>query len=155
MKTIYIKSEVQRKTALGYIEDLPISPVHVVEIKEYKEPLSGRQRRLYFKWLEEIAKHRGEDYKELHLKYKEDYLINIFIRDDESFSAMYETIREVYRKGMKTDAVLLRKWVVEHTSITDTDTKQMSEYMKCIEVEATMSGVSLTHPEEYDVNLGD
>jgi len=154
-KTIYVKSEVQRKTAMDYLADLPIDPVHVVDIKEYKELLSGRQRRLYFKWMGEIAEKLGDDKAGMHLFYKEKYLIDIYVRDDEGFAAMYESVRNVYRAGLHTDALQIRSEIVKRTSITDANTKQMSEYLNCIDVDATMKGCVLTIPEAYDVNLGE
>lgn len=152
-KQIIITGEPQRANAIATIEKLPLTTVHVVNIKEHKEGLSSRQRRLYFKWLGEICEEFGEDKDDLHLDYKGRYLVKIYRRDDPEFEAMCEAVNEMHRQGMKTDSVVLHKWIVKHTSIMDASTAQMSEYMKAIEVEATMKGVALTHPDDYDVKL--
>lgn len=130
------------------LEELPFDPVHSVTIKEHKETRSAAQNRLLWSWNTQYANHLGEDKETIHNRMKEKHAIPIFIRDSEEYAAMVEAVKNVRRQGMSTDADQLRKWIVEHTSTTDFDTKQMAEYLTEVERDAAEKGCPLSHPED-------
>lgn len=109
--------------------------VHQVDIKPYKPVLSANQRRLYWLWIEHIMNHTGYTKEELHLRYKKDYLVNIFERDDQDYAKMIESVRVVHRKGMRGHAKHLADMIVKMTSIMDATTAQMTEYLNLIQQE--------------------
>jgi hypothetical protein len=148
-KKITIKTIEQQKHAVACVLDLPFDPVHVVTIAPDKESITSKQRRLWFKWMGEIADKFGEDKNDAHLRYKKQYLIDIYRRDDPEFNMMLEAVNQVYRGGNRTDGELLKDYIIKKTSITDASKVQMSELLKLVEVDATMKGVSLTNPDLY------
>lgn len=146
--SIKITGEPQRSHAIALIRELPTEPVHVVEIKEYKRNRSVEANALYWQWLTIIGNELGESKEILHEKYKNDFLINIYTRDDHEYSAMVQAIRDVWHHGLKAEAVGLRKKIVALTTTTTATTKQMSEYMESIERHAATLSIRLPHPEE-------
>ncbi len=149
MKTrLILTSEEIRKRAILIVGGLPLDPVHEIEIREKKKDISANQRALYWKWLTIIGLELGETKEELHERYKDRFLTVIYERDDPDYAEMLETLRTVYREGMRDEALSLRRKVITLTSITTATTKQMSELMTDIEHEATSLGISLPHPDD-------
>jgi hypothetical protein len=155
-KTITIKSNTQKSTAITEIKKLPLEPLHEVVIRKAAEDITARQRRLYWLWQTEIAKCNGTDSEWEHREYKKKYLITIYRRDDPDFESMLQAINNVLKEGHRTDFQRLKEYVLEKTSIMDASKEQMSEYLKLIQVDATMAGVRLTDPELHgmDEKLG-
>jgi len=147
---VKIISELQRSHAIALIRELNFDVVHTVEIKEYKRNRSAEANALYWQWLTIIGNELGEPKEALHEKYKNDFLVNIYTRDDPEYGAMVQAIRDVWRYGLKAEAVGLRKKIVALTSTTGATTSQMSEYMTAIENHAATLSIRLPHPEEND-----
>ena len=147
---LVINSEGVRKRCIEIVKAIPYSTsvIHEVVIREYKRNRSAEANALYWQWLTIIGNELGESKEDLHERYKSDFLVHIYERDDPEYSATIEAIREVWRHGMKTEAAGLRKKIVHLTSTTTATTAQMSEYMQSIERHATSLAISLPHPED-------
>ena len=149
MKTrIIIKTESDRRRAEAIISALPLEPVHDLVITEHKKDISSDQRRLYFLWLTVIAEETGSTKDALHEEYKSKYLVPIYERDDPEFAAMLESLRVVYREGLRDEALGLREKIVKLTSITTANVKQMTEYLHDIEMAANDLNIRLPFPDD-------
>ncbi len=130
------------------ITNLPLSPVQEVITRDYKKDRSLNQNALYFKWLTIIGADLGESKETLHECYKDKFLVNIYTRDEPEYAEMIESLREVWKQGMKKEAIDLRKRIVALTSTTPATVAQMSEYMQNIDREAASLGIRLPHPDD-------
>jgi len=137
-----------KKRAVAIIESLPLDPVHEVIIREHKKDRSLDQNALYWQWLTIIGGELGESKETAHERYKDIYLVHIYERDDPDYAEMIQSLREVWKHGMKDQAIDLRKKIVALTSTTTANVKQMSEYMTEIERSAADLGIRLPHPED-------
>jgi len=143
-----IRSEEHRQGAIEAIRSLELDPVHELVIRPYHKDRSAEQNSLYWKWLTVIGDHLGEPKDALHETYKDRWLVSIYERDNPDYAEMIQALRAVWHKGMKTEAVNLRKKVVAMTSTTTATVKQMNEYMTSIERHAAELGVRLPFPED-------
>lgn len=134
--------------AMLIIKELPLLPVMEVIIREHKKDRSADQNALYWKWLSIIGNELGESKEAVHERYKDAYLVQIYERDDPDYAEMINSLRTVWKQGMKTEAVQLRKRIVALTSTTTATVKQMSEYMTEIERHAATLAIQLPHPED-------
>ena len=148
MKNKIILSSLELKQrASQIILSLPIDPVHEISIKEHKKDRSADQNALYWKWLTVIGAELGESKEDVHERMKDKFLVNIFERDDPDYAEMLQTLREVYKEGMRDEALSLRKRIVALTSTTTATVKQMTEYMTCLEHDAATLAIRLPFPE--------
>jgi hypothetical protein len=147
---LIINSEGVRNRCLEIVKSIPYSTsvVHEVIIREHKKDRSAEQNALYWQWLTIIGNELGESKEEAHERYKSEYLVHIFERDDTEYSAMIQALREVWKSGLKAEAAELRKKIVHLTSTTTANIKQMSEYMTAIEHHAASLAIRLPFPEE-------
>jgi len=146
---IIISSEELRKRALVVIQALPLEPVLEVVIREYKKDRSSSQNALYWQWLTIIGNELGETKEELHEQYKGKFLVSIYERDDLDYAEMLQTLRDVYREGMRDKALSLRKKIVALTSTTTATVVQMTEYLQAIDHDAASMSIYLPHPDDY------
>ena len=113
------------------------------------------QNRLYWSWLTDMQKNRINEYsgttkEEWHEKMKRKFLINIYERDSEEFGLLVNSIRDVYRSGLKKQSGDMMDFIVKETSTVDATVKQFSEYLESIERYAHGLGIALkTDPEIY------
>jgi len=145
---IILISDEHRKRAVTIINALPLLPVQEITIREHKKDRSADQNSLYWKWLSTIGTELGESKESVHERYKDAYLVNIYERDDSDYAEMIQSLRSVWKSGMKTEAVQLRKRIVALTSITAANVKQMTEYMTEIERHAASLAIRLPHTED-------
>lgn len=146
-KLIINSEEVQRR-CLEIVKAIPIDPCHEVIIREHKKDRSSEQNSLYWKRLTVIGNSLGESKEALHERFKSDYLVNIYERDNPEYAEMLETLRNVYREGMRDEALNLRVKIVSLTSTTTATVSQMSEYMTCIDRKAAELGIRLPSLED-------
>lgn len=140
---IIISSEELRNRAVAVIASLPLDKVHEVIIKPHKKDRSLDQNALYWKWLTVIAADLGETKEDVHERYKGKYLVNIYERDNPEYAEMVQSIRNIWRQGMKKEATALRNSIVSLTSTTAATVPQMSEYMNAVEQDAIKLGIRL------------
>jgi hypothetical protein len=149
MKTkITITSTEYKKRAIAVILALPLDPIHEVSIKEYKKDRSAEQNALLWKWYTIIGNALGESKETIHERMKDKYLVNIYERDNEDYAEMVQALREVWKHGMKNEAVALRKRIVALTSTTTATVHQMSEYMNAIEMDAAELAIRLPSKDD-------
>jgi hypothetical protein len=144
---IIITSTEFKNRAISIIEALPLDVIHDVTIREHKKDRSAEQNALYWQWLTVIGGTLGESKEDIHERYKDKFLVNIYERDDSDYAEMVQALREVWKHGMKVEAVNLRRRIVALTSTTTANVKQMTEYMENIEHDAASLAISLPHPE--------
>lgn len=125
------------------VEGLPLEPTLEILIREYKKDRSTMQNSLYWKWLTIIGNELGYSKEEMHEQYKGKFLVNIYDRDNPEYAEMMKTLRDVYREGMRDEALSLHTKIIALTSTTMANVKQMSEYMQSIEHEAISMGIRL------------
>jgi len=140
---IIIYSEELRNRAIAVIYSLPLDKVHEVIIKPHKKDRSLDQNALYWKWLTVIAADLGETKEDVHERYKGKYLVNIYERDNPEYAEMVQSIRTIWRQGMKKEATALRNSIVSLTSTATATVPQMSEYMNAVEQDAIKLGIRL------------
>lgn len=146
-KLIIISPEVKNR-AIEIIRALPLDVIHSVEVKEHKRNRSAEANALYWQWLTIIGNELGESKEDVHERYKSDYLVHIYERDDPEYSAMLQALRDIWRQGMKAEAAGLRKKIVHLTSTTTATTAQMSEYMDSIARHAASLAIRLPFPDD-------
>lgn len=146
--TIILKSEELRRRAHAVIDSLTLDELHEVVVRLHRVDRSVSQNSLYWKWLTVIGAELGESKDELHEKYKEKWLVSIYERDNAEYAEMLQSLRAVYRQGMRVEALALRKRIVALTSTTTATVAQMSEYMQEIANHAASLGIRLPFPED-------
>jgi hypothetical protein len=146
-QTIVISSEELRNRAATILAALPLDPVHEVVIRVHKKNRSVDQNRLLWEWLTIIGNALGESKEDVHERYKDKFLVQIFERDDPEYAEMVQSLREIWKQGMKKEAVSLRKRIVSFTSTTTANVAQMSEYLHCIELDAASLAIKLPLPD--------
>lgn len=123
--------------------------VCLFEVIEHKPSRSIAQNRLYWGWLTDCERtreesHKGSTKEEWHKRFKGDYLIHIYERDIQSYSELMQGLRDLYRTGLREEAVKMRQWIIEHhVSTTEADVSQFSEYLKAIEGWCAWQGIVL------------
>jgi hypothetical protein len=145
---IVVISEETRRRAIEIIKALPLDPKHEVSIREKVKDRSADQNALYWKWLTVIGNELGESKEDVHERYKGRYLANIYERDNPDYAALIQTIREVWRHGMKTEALNLNREIIRLTSTTTATVKQMTEYLQSIEHDAASLAIKLPFFEQ-------
>jgi hypothetical protein len=147
-QTIVISSEELRNRAATILAALPLDPVHEIVFRVHKKNRSLVQNGLYWEWLTIIGNALGESKEDVAERYKDKFLVQIFERDDPEYAEMVQSLREIWKQGMKKEAVSLRKRIVSFTSTTTANVAQMSEYLENIERDATSLGIRLPSPED-------
>ena len=154
MKTV-IRTAEDRNRAVEIVSRLNLDKPQEVEIREWKKNRSAAQNSLLWKWLTVIAAELGESKDEVHERYKEKLLVPILRRDDPDFAAMIGSVNAVHAKGMKSEAIALKREIVRLTSTTQMNVQQFTEYLNDIELDARNIGIILPHPEDlYNDALG-
>ena len=126
----------------------------VVRIDQKEETLSHAQRRLYWLWMTEYGRQRGLDKEEASAFFKYKYLSIIYNRDKVGeYPETFKVMRELKESG-SSGYEQLRQFVSNRISITEATTKQMTEFLKDIEIFCLKDGLKLTCPEDmkYIIN---
>ena len=147
-QTIIIRDTQTKQHASNLVATMPHDPPHEVVIREHIKSRSDAQRRLQWLWNTEIGNYLGLSKNEAHYNMKEAYAVPIFTRDDKGYLQMVNAVKNVRRKGLNADADTLKRKIVELTSTTDFNIKQMSEYLHDMEMHAASIGCPLTFPED-------
>ena len=128
-------------------ERLPDAPLEV-KVSTKTRSRSVQQNRLMWLWNTQIAEHLGLFKDEVHEMLKRKFAVPIFERDDAEYAEMVETVRQVWRSGMKDEAEGLMDKIARLTSTTDFCVDEMSEYLHNIEIFAAETGARLTFPDD-------
>jgi hypothetical protein len=114
-----------------------------VTIKKFEQNHSAEQKRLYFKWIDIIARDIGYTKDEMHNEYKKMFLVDIYSADPEGHPQYEEYLTRTRATG---DSVLINGMARE-ASITSATVKNMSDYLNEIKNHATGLGIMLPLPE--------
>jgi len=144
---IILITQAHKNRAIAILSAMALEPVMEVVIREHKKDRSAEQNALYWQWLTIIGNELGETKEEVHEHYKDKFLVNIYERDNADYAEMVQSLREVWKHGMKQEAIELRKKIVALTSTTTATTHQMSEYMTNIERDAAALAIRLPQVE--------
>ena len=110
---------------------------------------SKAQNRLYWMWIKQISDATGQDKETIHHEFKKKHLARIFNRDDE-YKDTFAKVRAC--KGVVEPQIYDRlvDGVVGLLSTTKANTKQMTEYLNDVWVDAYSKGIFLTIPQELE-----
>jgi len=144
-----INSPSVKVQATELIKNLPTDSSHEVLIRARKKSRSADQNALYWYFITIIAGERGETKDAMHYEYKKRFLVHIFERDDpEGYGTTIESVRTVYRAGMKNEALHLEALIISLTSTTKAGVKQFAEYLRDIEQDAVEKGIYIPRRED-------
>ena len=118
------------------------------DVREHEENRSAAQNRLYWAWLTDLERtdvneHAGKTKDEWADYFKLHSLSKIYERDFAWYAEVMQTLRNLWRDGMKEESETIHKFVIRETSTKDAKVKQFSEYLKYIENWAHHAGVLL------------
>ena len=149
-KTIVLKTATQVDNAISCIKQvLAEKEVHEVVIKPHRADRSLAQNRLLHRWFGEIAGENGEVMEDVKLRYKKKFLIDIFMkREDSEYAHTIGTLRDLYQQGHKKDAMYLHEQVVKLTSTAEANVAEMTEFLNLIEMDAATHGIQLSRPDD-------
>lgn len=118
-----------KANAIALINSLNPGRTYCIEIKEYRKNRSNAQNRLYWMWINLLAKDIGYEAEDLH----------------ETFKARLLGTEEKLVFGQST---LIAK------STTKLTTEEFTHYLEKIEQLALTMGMRLPHPQEYQYAMG-
>ena len=112
-------------------------------IKKFEKNHSAEQKRLYFKWVDIIARDIGYTKDEMHNEYKKMFLVDIYAADPEGHPHYEEYLARIRATG---DSILING-IAREASITNATVKNMSDYLNEIKNHANGLGIMLPLPE--------
>ena len=121
--------DMRRDNALAYIRALNLGKKYSVEVKEYRKNRSNSQNRLYWSWVNIIAKDTGYDPDDMHDTFKQRFL-------------------GVEEKIVFGEAVYIAKSTAKLT------TQEFTAYLERIEQTAMEMGMNLPRPDDYSYAMG-
>lgn len=137
-----------------YFKSLEPNQEIIVSVKKATKTELRRsaQNRLYWAWITNMSKATVNEYagwskEDWHFEMKKRFLVPIFERDEPEYALTIETLRTVYRTGMKQESERLHKYVVKETSTTQASVQQFSEYLTEIQRFCGMAGIWLRTDE--------
>ncbi len=132
-KKIILKNEQIRKHLIEEILNLPLDPVHVVEIKPYKRNRSQEQNAFYWKLLRIMSEDLGYSVDELHEEMKKRFLLPYLIEKEPELAEMVEGKEDMLARIIST---------------TTLNVKEFSEYLAEIEKLAVSLGIRIPYKED-------
>lgn len=155
MRTIIIKSERDKVYCQNLIKQMPLDGSCEVITKKVDKSSSAKQRRLKWKWNDEIARSGIGQYdtsKGVHIWNKKEFGHPILMRDSQFYADMFRAIRDAYQH---LDDYTERMWwfVDEHIKTEKFNMKQQSEYLSSIQRFWGGHGVDLTDPATQGLDL--
>lgn len=151
-KTFIIRSPEVINSVSEFLKAIPDEPLIEVVIRNHRKDRTAAQNRLLWTWVTLIAEEIGLTKEETHECLKKRLLVPIFERDDVNYAEMINSIRNLYTKGFKQDALSMHKQIARMTSTTSASVKQFAEYLTDIEKDSANKGIILPRPEDlyYD-----
>jgi hypothetical protein len=156
IRQTFVLRDVQiAENACRFISSLPHKPLHEIIVRPHKKDRTVAQNSLMWLWFTHLAGELGETKDEIHYRYKKQYLVHIYERDNPDYAAMVEAVRKVYREGDKETAEHLHDGIVKLTSTRDANVEQFTEYLTDIDRDALDKHISLPRPEDrYYLAMG-
>ena len=154
-QTLIFRSETVRANAIQAIDNIPLEPLHQMIISEYSPNRRVAQNSLYWLLVTVLAAEQGHTKNSVHPEGKKDFLVPIYERDDLEFANMVETIRDVYRAGLKDESKHLFNEIARLTSTTKANVKQFTEFLNDIDHYAIDKDIKLPTPDDkYYLAMG-
>lgn len=120
----------------------------VVRIDQKEETLSHAQRRLYWLWMTQFAKHQGTDKDSEHLFFKRKFLSVIFYRDDVGqYRNTFDAVK-VLKQQKHPMYQYVASGLNELISTTDASIAQFTEYLNDIHTFCLKQGCYLETPDD-------
>ena len=145
-KTFVILDAARAALACEFIKRLPFDEIHKVVISLFRKNRSASQQGLQWMWNTDIGDFTGMTKEEAHDEMKGKFCVPILVRDDEEYAAMYVAIDALPESARKT--------VINMTSTTRLDVRQMAEYLTDMERHAAEFRIPLRHPDDYKYAMG-
>jgi hypothetical protein len=165
-KVIVLDTQRSKENCSKFITELDTSEKKTVTIRDYKLKRSVAQNRLYRGWMSDasqtdINEFAGWTPHEWHIEMKRMFLMPMYEETYDDIAELLETIREVWRQGMKQKAqdlvdFILGKTTPEAIITTKRATvEQFTEYLTHVEQFCHGHGVLLrTDNEFYQLAMG-
>ena len=106
--------------------------VHEIILRPYKKNRSAEQNKYYWKILSIIAEYTGSTKENLHDIFKEKFLIDIYKRTKDDYVEMMGILKKMRQNNWKRASDILKIKIVEMTSTSDANIKEMAEYLTSI-----------------------
>jgi hypothetical protein len=159
-KTIILDTPQSLSKCAKFITELDTDTKKTVTIRDYKMKRSVAQNRLYHSWCKDasdtaINEFAGWTPREWHIEWKRTFLMPMYEAVYDDIAELLETIREVWRQGMKQKAqdlvdFILGKTTPEAIITTKRATvEQFTEYLNCIERDCHGKGILLRTDNEF------
>jgi hypothetical protein len=136
---ITITADHHKARACMIINSLPLDDPHQVTIAPHKRNRSAEQNA--YMWLVEtiMGAELGLAKEGMHEVHKREFLVPIFIRDDQGYADMYFAVES----APEPQRTILKREVVKLTSTTKANVQQMSEFIDSILQQAGELGIRL------------
>lgn len=124
------------------------------------EMRSAAQNRLMWMWITDASKTTvnelaGRTKEDWHYELKKRFLVPIYERDDMEYALTIQTLRVVHKNGLKNEASMLYKHIVDMTSTTQATVEQFTEYLTDIGGYLRENGVLLrTDQQLFNYAMG-
>lgn len=119
----------------------------IITVTEKDEDYTSKQRRLYFMWIGQYAKHFGEEKDDAHLFIKRKFLIGIYRRDDAGYASMCDAIA-MLKDSEPEQHRAIGEHVIKLTSITKASKAQMTELLDDFFRFAVSKGLVMKCPDD-------
>jgi hypothetical protein len=165
-KVIILDTQRSKENCTKFISELDTTEKKSVTIKDYKMTRSIAQNRLYRAWCDDASKTAINEFAgwsphEWHIEWKRMFLMPMYETAYDDIAELLETIREVWRQGMKQKAqdlvdFILGKTTPEAIITTKRATvEQFTEYLDSIQRDCHSKGILLrTDNEFYKLAMG-
>ena len=132
----------------------------VVRITTKQDDRSVAQNRLYFMWLDQIAKKTGNSKNDLHYTYKKKFLAAIYVTNRQetaekhkallSFKNVKQHFGGLERQKLDADyELLVDTFIRDHIKSREATVKEFTQYLDKINIHAHRNlGVMLTIPDD-------
>lgn len=136
---IIVSTEQHKARACMIINSLPLDEPHEVVIRPHKRNRSAEQNA--YMWLVEtiMGAELGLTKEGMHDVHKREFLVPIFIRDDQDYAEMFFSIEQT----PEPQRSILKREVVKLTSTTKANVAQMREFIDSILQQAGELGIRL------------
>lgn len=143
-----ITNKTQARQVIDIIKSLDFTKRWLIKIVDWTGQRTAAQNRLLWRWNTELGKGLYLTPEECHLMLKEEYLCNIFIRDDPNYAKMAQALRAI--KGTP-EYHILRQEVIRLTSTTKCSPAQMAEYLTKIKIFSFEKRIPITIPPDREM----
>ena len=127
-----------------------------VEIKPITKDRSKAQNRLYWKWINLIARELGDESEYYHIYFKRRVLSPIYLEDDnvKGFKARCLHLASIRDKVSPDEYEKLAEMMADAITTTAATVQQFTRYLEGIEHWAIKMGLTLPVSDDYNLAMG-